>query len=326
MKAKVLFKTLLIALIAVIVIALFPVSNSDVAIKYINRQTGELSTEKVYGEAWLAWLYNNPIGRATTATIVRRKFLSDWYGAQMDKPDSKEKISDFVTNYNIDLSICEKQNFISFNDFFYRKLKPNARPIDTNANVVVSPADGKVFAFSNIDKQDFIVKGYKFNVEEFFQNASLAERYKGGSLMIIRLCPTDYHRYHFPISGRVISDSLINGDYYSVSPIALRKKIEIISLNKRSYCEIMPNTTDGGIKANIIMSEVAATMVGSMVNTYKGKDIIKGEERGYFKFGGSTIVLFFEKDAIAIDKDLLENTSKGLETEVKMGERIAIGI
>lgn len=319
MNTKVLYKTLLITITAIVIIALIPFGSNNIAINYIERSSGELKTEKVYGEAWLAWLYNNPIGEVATSTLVKRKFVSDWYGSKMDKPESKNKIKGFVETYDIDLSICEKNEFSSFNDFFYRKLKPEARPIYSDSLSIVSPADGKVLAFANISTENFIVKGYKFNVNSFFRNNDLANEYKDGSLMIIRLCPTDYHRYHFPVSGNIIADTIINGDYYSVSPIALRKKVELISLNKRSYCLIETETF-----GNVIMSEVAATMVGSMINTYKNNNIEKGEERGYFKFGGSTVVLFFKKGSIIIDEDLLNNTKSGLETEIKMGERIAM--
>jgi len=311
-------KILAAFLAVILVLAIIPFGNND-PIKYIERASGETKIEKIAGEGWLRWLYNNPIGEVSTATLVKRKFLSDWYGKQMDSPESKDKVAPFVEEYNIDLSIAQKQEFESFNDFFIRKLKPNARVIIKDSNIVVSPADGKLLAVADIKNQDFIVKGYKFNVYEFFQNESLAKKYQDGSLMIIRLCPTDYHRYHFPVNGIVVSENLIEGDYYSVSPIALKKKIELIVLNKRGYCEI--ETQEFG---HVIMSEVAATMVGTMVNTYKGNQIEKGQERGYFKFGGSTVILFFEKGSIVIDADLLKNTAQGLETEVKMGEQIAI--
>jgi phosphatidylserine decarboxylase len=318
MKRPSLAKIFAALLVIIVLLAIIPFGDNT-PVQYIDRESGELKTEKIAGEGWLRWLYNNPIGEVSTATLVKRKFLSDWYGKQMDKPESKEKVAPFVQEYDIDLSIAQKQEFESFNEFFYRKLKPDARIINRDSNIIVSPADGKLLAFTNIKDQDFIVKGYRFNVNEYFQNEELAKRYQEGSLMIIRLCPTDYHRYHFPVDGTILSEKMIDGDYYSVSPIALKKKIELISLNKRGYCEI--ETQDFG---KVIMSEVAATMVGTMINTYKDKEIEKGEERGYFKFGGSTVILFFEKGSIIIDADLLNNTAKGLETEVKMGTRIAI--
>ena len=311
-------KRFLVILIVFIIIAIFPFGKNE-PIEYIERSTEKVKTEKVAGERWLRWLYNNPIGELSLDALVKRKFVSEWYGGRMDSPYSKEKVANFVKEYEIDLSIAEKQEFESFNDFFTRKLKPEARKIDTNKNVLISPSDGKLFAYANIENQDFIVKGYKFNIFEYLQNDSLAELYKNGSLVIVRLCPTDYHRYHFPVTGTVINKKEIDGDYYSVSPIALKKRIEIFCLNKRNYCEIKTQNFD-----NIIMSEVGATMVGSMVYTFNNYNIEKGQERGYFKFGGSTVVLFFKNNQITIDKDLLLNTKNKLETEVKMGERIGV--
>jgi len=311
-------KRFLVILIVFIIIAIFPFGKNE-PIEYIERSTEKVKTEKVAGERWLRWLYNNPIGELSLDALVKRKFVSEWYGGRMDSPYSKEKVANFVKEYEIDLSIAEKQEFESFNDFFTRKLKPEARKIDTNKNVLISPSDGKLFAYANIENQDFIVKGYKFNIFEYLQNDSLAELYKNGSLVIVRLCPTDYHRYHFPVTGTVINKKEIDGDYYSVSPIALKKRIEIFCLNKRNYCEIKTQNFD-----NIIMSEVGATMVGSMVYTFNNYNIEKGQERGYFKFGGSTVVLFFKNNQITIDKDLLLNTKNKLETEVEMGERIGV--
>ena len=310
-------RILWVLLLAFILLSIYPFGENE-PIKYIERKSGLLKTEQVAGEVWLRWLYNNPIGEFSTYALVKRKFLSDWYGNKMDEPKSKEKIADFVSTYHIDMSIVQKQNFESFNDFFYRELKPGARPIYSDTNVVVSPADGKMLAYQNIGNQDFIVKGYRFNVKEFLQNDSLAAHYDQGSLIIARLCPTDYHRYHFPVSGELLPETIVDGDYYSVSPIALKKKIELLTLNKRNYTII--ETSQFG---HVIMAEVAATMVGSMINTYKDSSVEKGEEKGYFKFGGSTIVLLFEQDIIRIDQDLLDHTTEGLETEVEMGESIA---
>ena len=313
-----LMKKKFILAISIIIIILAVYTPKGTEITYIERKTEKVKVEKVAGEIWLNWLYNNPLGKASLYILIKRKFISELYGKYMDSPKSKNKIAEFVKTYNIDLSISEKKEFKSFNDFFTRKLKPTARNIDTTKNILISPADGKLLAFSDIKTQDFIVKGYKFNIKEFLQNDSLSDIYKNGSLVIIRLCPTDYHRYHFPITGKIVSEKKINGYYYSVSPLALKKKIEIICMNKRQYCEISTKKYN-----NIIMAEVGATMVGSMINTYKLKNVKKGEERGYFKFGGSTVILFFKNNTIKIDKDLLLNTKNGLETEVEMGEHIA---
>lgn len=307
-----------IILAILFVIAIYPLPASD-PIKYVDRQSGEMQIENVYGEQWLKWLYQNPVGEATLWLIAKRKIVSSIYGDAMEQPGSADKIKPFIKDYGVDISIAEEQKFASFNDFFIRKLKPEARPIDPDSLVVISPADGKILAYHNVDNSDFYIKGFRFNVTSFLNNAELAKKYENGSMLIVRLAPPDYHRYHFPVSGVTSSSNVkVEGDYYSVSPLALRKKAEIFWHNKREY-GIIKNAVFG----DVAMVEVGATMVGSMIQTYAGTVVRKGNEKGYFKFGGSTVVLLFEKDKIKIDSDLIKNTAKGLETTIKMGERIA---
>jgi phosphatidylserine decarboxylase len=307
---------ILLLLAIIVIIACFPPAHQD-PIQYYERETGQLKTEKVAGEKWLIWLYNNPIGEATLWTLAKRKLVSSVYGKMMDRTSSAKKIQPFIKDYDIDMSCVQEKEFNNFNDFFTRRLKDSARPVDTCVNTVVSPADGKIMVYSNISNSDFIIKGFRFDVSSFLDNAVLAEKYRDGTLLIIRLAPVDCHRFHFPVSGFLTPDKRIEGDYYSVNPFALRKKAEILCLNKREYA-ILSSPLFG----DVIMAEVGATMVGSIVQTYKGSSVKKGEEKGYFKFGGSTIVLLFEKSKIFIDKDLLVNTAKGYETSVNMGERI----
>jgi len=168
----------------------------------------------------------NPVGEATLWALAKRKVVSSIYGNMMDRPSSAEKIEPFVEEFDIDMTIAQKQQFESFNDFFTRKLKNDARPIDTNSNVVVSPADGKVLAYSNILNSDFIIKGYRFNIYSFLNDSALAQKYTDGSMLVFRLAPNDYHRFHFPVGGEVSPLVRINGYYYSVNPIALRRNAE----------------------------------------------------------------------------------------------------
>jgi phosphatidylserine decarboxylase len=170
-----------------------------------------------------------------------------------------------------------------------------------------------------IENEDFYIKGVKFNVMEFLNDTLLGKKYSDGLLVIVRLAPPDYHRYHFPVSGNIIRDLRIEGDYYSVSPLALRKIAGLFCMNEREYMVI--STQKFG---DVVMSEVGATMVGSIIQTYKGDTVVKGAEKGYFKFGGSTVVLLFEKDEVKIDDDIIRNSEQGLETTVKVGERIAV--
>lgn len=319
-KAKKKWGLILIAIAVILILALYPLP-TPAPIKYYDRQTGLLKTEKVAGEKWLVWLYHNPVGEATLWALAKRKMVSSIYGSRMDRPASAKKIQAFIREFGIDMRASRQQEFHSFNEFFTRKLKNEARPVDTNAVVAISPADGKVLAYADISNSDFIIKGYRFDVYSFLNNARLAQKYRDGSLLIIRLAPPDYHRFHFPLSGSVSPVTRIDGDYYSVNPLALRKMAEIFCLNKREYV-IIANPLFG----DVVMSEIGATMVGSIVQTYPVNNAKKGEEKGYFKFGGSTVLLLFEKNRVSIDKDLLINTSKGYETEVRVGERIGVSI
>jgi len=310
-------KIIAILLLSIIIgLAFYPLPE-PIPNRYIERESGIRKTEKVLGEKWLTWLYNNPVGEATMFTLVKRKFISSLYGNMMDQPSSAEKIQPFVEEYNIDMNIVQNPDFNSFNEFFTRKLKAGARPINKDSNVIISPADGKILAYTDISNTDFIIKGTRFDMNSFLANAELAKKYKSGSLIVIRLAPYDYHRFHFPVSGKVSKPVLVEGNLYSVNPMALRQMAEIFILNKREYVSI--STQQFG---DVIMAEVGATMVGSIIQTYNGNSVLKGDEKGYFKFGGSTVVLLFEENKINIDADLLKNTADGLETEVKMGERI----
>ena len=288
-------------------------------IQFINRKTGELQTETPPGEGFLKLLYNNPFGKMALLPLVRRKFLSEWYGRKMNKPSSTKKIQQFVDDLNIDISEANKSvdEFTSFNDFFYRTLKPEARPIE---NDFVSPGDGKLLAFENVeDVHNFFVKGRKFTLKEFLNDEDLALTYKNASLLILRLAPNDYHRYHFPYKGTPSSSTKIKGDYLSVSPYALAGNFtKVFCENKREYCILKTEN-----KGDVLLAPVGATMVGSILETYEAnKPVEKGDEMGYFAFGGSTIVMLVDKSKIKIDQDILENTQKKIETFVKMGEKI----
>lgn len=294
-------------------------------IEYIERKTGEIKIEKVPGEKYLKFLYYNPFGELPLNLVVKKKFLTEYYGKKMDKPESVKKIPSFIEQADINIAEAKKrvEEFKSFNDFFYRELKEGARTVDYRENVLASPADGKILAFENLDiEKEFYIKGDKFTLEEFFADKVLANKYKDGVFMIIRLAPIDYHRFHFPTDGEISESKLIDGVYYSVSTHAIKKNFRILCENKREY-SILKTEKFG----DIAMFEVGATMVGGIKQSYKPNSYVrKGEEKGYFYFGGSTCVLIFEKGKVKIDEDLLENTKKGIETKVYMGEKIGISL
>ncbi len=299
--------------------------NEMKSIQYIDRKSGRIKQEIVPGEGWLKWLYYNPFGKLTLHAVVKRKFLSEWYGRKMDLPASKNRIPEFIESLNIDMSevIRPATDFTSFNDFFIRQLKPEARPISSRPDAVVSPADGKAMVFPEIRRLDsFFAKGQKFSIENFLQDQTLSRKYQGGTLFIIRLAPVDYHRFHFPADGKISESKRIEGDYYSVSPYAVKKRMKIYWKNTREYSVL--STADFG---DILMCEVGATMVGSIVQTFTpDTDVKKGREKGWFEFGGSTVILLFEKGKVQADRDIIENTGKGYETSIKMGEQLAAAL
>ena len=290
-------------------------------IHYIDRKTGEMHQEIVPGEKWLQWLYYHPFGKLALQSVVKRKFLTQWYGKKMDAPASRAKIPDFVASLRIDMNEALRplHEFTTFNDFFIRQLKPESRPLNRNPDVIVSPADGKIMAFTGMQGLDtFFTKGQEFSLEELLQKKDLSDKYAGGTLLIVRLAPVDYHRFHFPADGQISQSTCIDGAYYSVSPYAVKKRMKIFWENKREYSVL--RTVNAG---NILMCEVGATMVGSIVQSYPPEtDVKKGQEKGWFTFGGSTIIVLLEKGKVQIDRDIIENTKNGFETSIKMGEKL----
>ncbi len=289
-------------------------------IHYKKRNDDFLYEEEVPGENILKWCYTTGMGKLSLFLLFKRKFLSALGGFYMNTSFSAKRIEKFIANNHVEMDdyALPASAYRTFNDFFVRKLKPGARPI---AEGVVSPADGRVLAFQNMtDVQKFFVKGRAFSVSEFLGSHDLADKYINGSMFIVRLAPVDYHRYHFPCSGVCSKCIEIAGDYFSVSPWALRKSLQIFLDNKRSLSFV-----ESQEYGSVAIVEVGATMVGSIFQTYKtGTAVTKGEEKGYFAFGGSTVVLFFEQDRVRFDPELVANTKLGFETFVKMGEQIAV--
>jgi phosphatidylserine decarboxylase len=253
--------------------------------------------------------------------LVKKKLFSKIYGSFCDRKRSLKKVYSFIKDFDIDESQCEKSidEFTSFNDFFTRKLKEESRPIDENADYLISPGDGRLLAFENIDLNKLVqIKGFTYSLNNLINDSEVSNKFSEGTCLILRLCPTDYHRFHFVDDGNCEETIKIVGDYYSVNPIALEKISELFCRNKREW-SIFHSENFG----DILQIEVGATCVGSIIQTYTPqKNVTKGEEKGYFKFGGSTTILFFEKDKVKIDRDIMDETNKGFETKVLMGEKI----
>jgi len=287
-------------------------------IEVIDRKTGKIQRETPPNERLLRFLFHHPLGSLPVHLLIKRKILSSYMGKKMNELKSAKRIQKFVDDFQINMNEARKsiKDYHSFNDFFYRKLKKNARKIEEG---FVSPADGKILAFENIPKtKDFFVKGNRFTLDKFLQEKSLATKFENATLVLVRLAPDDYHRFHFPYEGTISATKNIKGHYYSVSPYAVKENFTIFCENKRAYSIL--NTKD---KGDVLISEIGATMVGSIFQTYKNNSKVnKGAEKGYFAFGGSSVLLLIDSNKIKISQDILENTKNGYETIIKMGEQI----
>ncbi len=289
------------------------------SIQYYDRYRRSIETETIYGESYLRWTYENPFGRLALALLVKRSLFSAWYGWRMDRPGSRSKVGPFIERYGIDMEECaeSRESFGSFNEFFYRKLTPEARPIATGDQAVCFPADGRHLAVPNVSVADvFYVKGQSFDLERFLGSAELAEQFAGGSLVISRLCPVDYHRFHSPVSGRLTQQSEIGGDLFSVSPIALRRRLGYLWENKRTLSLI-----ESEHFGSVAFVAIGATCVGRIHMTRgAGEEVSKGDELGCFAFGGSCVATVFEAGEIKLAADLIENSARSLEVYSKMGD------
>ena len=288
-------------------------------IRVIDRQTGQVFDEVVMGEKYIRWAYQDARSGWLSRLLFGSHAVSRMMGLYYDSPLSRARIAPTIRDLGIDESefLEPTDSFGSFNAFFVRHLKPEARPWSRDPRDVVSPADGRVLVFPAMDDGTFApVKGYPFSLRALLPG--LAERFVGGALAIVRLCPADYHRYHYPVAGRIVARRDIPGALHSVNPIALGSGADVFGANARSVTLI--ETPAAGTVAFV---EVGAFGVGSIVQTHAGAQAAKMEEKGYFKFGGSTVVLVFEPGRIAFSPDLVAHSAEGLETLVKVGETIA---
>lgn len=292
-------------------------------IQVYDRKTKSYEEELIAGKKYIEWTYESPVGKNITELIAKRKIFSKLYGMFCNTRFSSKRIKSFVDDFNIDMNLSQKSinEFKSFNDFFVRKLTAEARPIDKNSDVLVSPGDGRLTAYENIDLENLVqIKGMTYSLKELINDDSIAKKYSNGVCVILRLCPTDYHRFHFVDSGIPTKSNFIKGYYYSVNPIALNNIPKLFCENKREW-SILHSDNFG----DILTIEVGATCVGSIIQTYSpNKAVKKGDEKGYFKFGGSTTILFLEKDTVKIDSDILKQSKIGFECKVNCGERIGI--
>jgi len=306
-----------------------------------DRLTGQINEERmsVYVRLGIRLLYKGYKSKDNMETKrIRRllRSLSFKQGRKYDDPASAAQVPGFINFHQLDMSevLLTTSEFKTFNEFFYRKLKPDARPCSApdRPEIVTSPADCRTVVFNKLeDAQRIWVKGREFSVEKLLGDAypQDAKRYNNGALGIFRLAPQDYHRFHIPVDGIMGEPKLIDGEYYTVNPMAIRSALDVYGENIRVVVPI-----DSEKHGRVMVICVGAMMVGSTIITRKaGERVHRAEELGYFKFGkllptkpavgilttisgGSTLLVLFEPGVMQYDQDLIDNSSGALETLV----------
>lgn len=283
--------------------------------KYIDRK-GNITIEENNQDKFLRHLYRDWGGRICLKILVR-PVVSKIGGAFLNTRFSKGLIPGFVERNRIDLSACEKQEFSSYNDFFTRRLKDGERPIADGERLLVSPCDAKLTACRISGGQSFYIKDTPYTIEELLRRKKLSSKYRGGYALIFRLTVDDYHHYCYPADGIKSKNVKIPGIFHTVNPTA-NEVCPVYRENIREY--VLLKTEKFG---TLVMMEVGAMMVGKITNLHpEACQVKKGQEKGYFEFGGSTVILLLQHGRVRLDSDLLENSEGGYETIVRMGERI----
>ena len=286
-----------------------------------NRRTQTVETEAVFERGLMDFLFGTRTGFWLAETVLKQRWPTALYALWQHSGFTKPKIKTFVAQYGINVDEIERplDSFTSFNDFFIRKLKEAARPIDRTPAHLISPADSRLLAYTIRSDTVLPVKGRAFTVRELLR-APVADEYLDGLCLIFRLAPVDYHRFGYIDDGEQSPITVVNGFYRSVNPLAIWRQLPVFSENQREYCVL--HTRNFG---DVVHVDVGATGVGRIVQHQRqGGPSQRGAEKGYFEFGGSTSILLFKANVVRLDDDIAEYSAKGIETLVRYGEKIGM--
>lgn len=267
----------------------------------------------------LEFLYGTAVGRGIVSILIR-PWVSKIAGALMDSGISRIAIKPFIKSNRIDMSQFENRKYRSFNDFFTRQVRSDVRPVDQTPEHLICPCDCKLSVYPITQELQVQVKGAVYTMQSLLRDQELAQQFEGGVFLLCRLTKDDYHRYCYADNGTKGENVRIPGVYHTVNPAALQR-FPVYKENTREYT-VLESENFGPI----LTMEVGATMVGRIQNYHGSRTVRRGQEKGRFEFGGSTIILCLRKDSVQIDADLVENTKQGIETVVKMGEKIGMSL
>jgi len=281
----------------------------------IKTRDGKILQQPGGQDRLLGVLYGNALGRALLRPLIS-PVVSKAAGKFLTCGISRALIGPFVRKNGIDLDQFEPVRYRNYNEFFSRQIKPGLRPIDTDPQHLIAPCDSKLTALKITDDAVFHLKHTRYTLKSLLQSSELAQKYSGGTALIFRLTVDDYHRYCYAADGEKEKNVLILGVFHTVNPIA-NDHFPIYKENTREYSILHSREF-----SDILMMEVGALLVGKIVNHHEEAQVKRGQEKGYFQFGGSTVVLLLAKDAAQIDADILKNSAENIETVVRMGEKI----
>ncbi len=276
---------------------------------------GRVWEENSFQDRLLEWMYSHMVGRLLLRPLVSPA-VSKFGGRLLSGEVSKVLIKPFIRSHSIDMSQFEKKRYTSYNDFFTRRLTGGARPVKMEPHVFVSPCDSRLGVYEINRLRTFAVKHTRYTVFSLLKSRRLAEQYAGGYVWIFRLCVDDYHRYIFVDGGTESRRFRIPGVFHTVNPAA-GDRFPIYKENTREF-SILQSENFG----EIIQMEVGAMLVGKIENRPRRPRVERGQEKGNFAFGGSTVILMTRAGEVLPDQDILENSKRGIETKVKLGERI----
>lgn len=283
-----------------------------------NRKKQTVETEEQYQAGLLHFLYETKIGRILLKLFISTPLFSKMYAFKVNSSYSKKKIAPFIQRYTIDMNQFKAEHYPSFNDFFIRQLKPDLRSFSTEKKVLCSPADARLQIYPISENLVFNMKNSYYSVDSLIRDEQLSQEYKNGLCLVFRLTVTDYHRYCYFDNGTLKKSWPIAGRLHTVSPISF-KTHQVYAENSR-ICSLLKTENFG----EVIQIEVGALLVGRITN-HPCEAFQRGDEKGYFSYGGSTIILLFKEEEIQMDQDLLEWTQKGVECSIQLGEKIGVG-
>lgn len=289
--------------------------NEEKAVDYYDRN-GNLHKETTGQDVFLKLLYGE-LGRKTILPLLIGPTVSDLGGRFLNTRLSALLIPGFVRRNHIDLGEYMRQEFSSYNDFFTREIRPEFRPLCPEPDALISPCDGRLTICPIGENTLFSIKNSSYTISSLLKNPKLAARYTGGEALIFRLTVDNYHHYCWPADGYKSRNIRIPGVLHTVNPVAV-ESTTVYHENSREYCVLRTDRF-----GTIVMMEVGAMIVGKISNLEKSAGYVKrGNEKGCFEFGGSTVILLLEKNRVHLMEDLRQNSLNGFETKVKMGEKI----